>query len=230
MADRILIVEDDADLRESVIRCLSLAGFAVTGAGCAQEFFQCLAGGVFAVAVLDIGLPDQSGLALADYLRRHTELGIVVITAHGDIEERVSGYEAGADIYLVKPVAMPELIAAITRLIQRCKPAVAPAAQTWALSPGQWQLTSPVGVAIPLTGKELVFLRLLADAGGELVPRERILHHLHYIGGESSERALHELVRRLRKKIRELTHAEDPIHTFHSQGYSFSGPLGIRNP
>ncbi len=80
----------------------------------------------FDVAVVDVNLPDQSGFTLTDYLRRNTDLGIIIVTARDGMEDRVRGYSAGADLYLVKPVDMPELAVAIVNLAHRRRERTAP--------------------------------------------------------------------------------------------------------
>ena len=115
----ILLVEDDTDLRESILRYLALAGLQAKGAASAKEFYLRLDQASFDVVILDIGLPDQSGFVLADYLRQNTGSGIIILTAHSAIQEKVQGYEAGADLYLVKPIEMEELSAAIKSMASR---------------------------------------------------------------------------------------------------------------
>jgi two-component system, OmpR family, response regulator len=118
-AHRVIIIEDDRILRESIIRFLSVTGMNASGVGSVFEFYQSVVTRNFDVAVVDVNLPDQSGFTLADYLRRNSDLGIIIITARDSMEDRVRGYGAGADLYLVKPVNMPELVAAIASLSLR---------------------------------------------------------------------------------------------------------------
>lgn len=119
---RVIIVEDDRDLRESLVEYLSLDGHDVTGVGSALEFYQALASSTFMIAVMDIGLPDQCGYVMAEFVRRNTPMGIIILTARSSIEDRVNGYRAGGDLYLVKPVDCRELSAAITSLAERQRP------------------------------------------------------------------------------------------------------------
>ena len=123
---RVVIIEDDRDLRESIIRFLSVSGVAAEGVGSVLDFYREIVVGNFDVAVVDVNLPDQSGFTLADYLRRSSDLGIILITARDGMEDRVRGYGAGADLYLVKPVNMPELVAAIINLTRRSRERVTP--------------------------------------------------------------------------------------------------------
>jgi two-component system, OmpR family, response regulator len=232
-AFRILIVEDDADLRESVARYLSLSGFLVTGVGSAGEFYRYIVQETYEAVLLDIGLPDQSGLVLADYVRRNTGSAVVILTAHSEMEQRVRGYSSGADLYLIKPVVMEELAAAIAslarRYAERSRTAAAPGgASTWVLQQMSWRLISPSGIEIALTGKEFELIRRLVEANGRPVPRRQLLDLLFYPDDGGSGRALDNQVRRLRKKIRERTGVDDPIQTYHSIGYCFSYAIIVR--
>jgi len=226
----ILVVEDDTDLRESISLYIEDEGFSVTGAGSADEFYRCLAQGSYDVAVIDIGLPDESGYVLAEKLRRNTDVGIIILTARGDIEDRVQGYSVGADLYLVKPVNMRELLAAVVSMTKRrLERSQHPSRSVgvWRLKRSSWQLVSPAGVEIMLTGKEFDFLHLLALAEGMTVERKQLMTFLHYPDEDYGGRALTELSRRLRKKISQQTGLECPIHTHHSLGYCFSGGISI---
>jgi len=226
----ILIVEDDTDLRESIGLYIEDEGFVVTGAGSAKEFYSCLEQSSFDVAVIDIGLPDESGYVLAEKLRRNTDMGIIILTARGGIEERVQGYAVGADLYLVKPVNIRELLAAIhsmaKRRLERSQHRSGLGC-VWHLKKSLWQLVSPTGVNIILTGREFDFLRILALAEGTPVERKHLMTSLHYPDGDCEGRALTELSRRLRKKISHQTGLECPLHTFRSIGYCFTGSIAI---
>lgn len=227
---KVLIVEDDTDLRESIALYIEDEGFAVTGVGSAKECYGSLQQESFAVAVIDIGLPDQSGYVLAENLRRNTDIGIIILTARGDIEDRVQGYAVGADLYLVKPVNIRELLAAVVSMTRRrLERSQHPSrsGDVWRLKRSSWHLVSPVGLEIMLTGKEFDFLHILALAEGRPVERKQLMTLLHYPEEDWEGRALTELIRRLRKKISHETGLECPLHTHHSIGYSFSGSISI---
>ena len=227
---KVLIVEDDTDLRESIILYIEDEGFAVTGVGSAEEFYRVLEQGSFHVAVIDIGLPDESGYVLAEKLRRNTDMGIIILTARGDIEERVQGYAVGADLYLVKPVNIRELLAAIASMAKRWQERsqdVPRSGHGWKLYRSNWHLVSPTGIEVMLTGREFDFLHQLALAEGMSVERKQLMLSLRYRDEDSGGRALTELSRRLRKKISQQTGMECPFHTYHSIGYRFSGGISI---
>ena len=226
---RVVIIEDDQDLRESIIRFLVVAGLEAEGVGSVLEFYQSVITHNFDVAVVDINLPDQSGFTLADYLRRNTDLGIIIITARDGLEDRVRGYGAGADLYLVKPVNMPELAGAIANLSRRRRErtaaVIAPPAEQWILDRSSWTLISPHGVNIPLSGQERTLVRCLVEAGGEPVARADLFALLGYDAADTDSRALDSLVQRLRRKIETTTGRPAPLESGYRHGYSFSGPL-----
>ena len=227
---KVLIVEDDTDLRESITLYIEDEGFAVTGVGSAKECHASLEQDTFDVAVIDIGLPDQSGYVLAEELRRNTDLGIIILTALGGIEYRVQGYAVGADLYLVKPVNIKELLAAITSVAKRRLERSQQATEleiVWRLNRSNWHLIAPTGIEVILTGREFDFLHQLALAEGMSVARKRLMNSLHYPDNDCVGRALTELSRRLKKKIQQQTGLECPIQTHHSVGYRFSGSISI---
>ncbi|MDK9716449.1 MAG: response regulator transcription factor [Trichlorobacter sp.] len=232
---KILIVEDDQDLRESIVEYLSIAGFDVTAVKSAAEFYQAVAQGGWSVVVVDIGLPDQSGFVLVEYVRANTDMKVIIMTARDALDDRVKGYDAGADLYLVKPVDCRELAAAITSQAQRhisrslfCAPvshSLSPPTEHWELAQSSWSLIAPDGAQIQLTGKELHFIELLSSGVGKTIARETLLLKLYQRYDEYTSRSLDSLVRRLRVKIMSATACVVPIKTVHAVGYCFSATL-----
>ena len=140
----ILLVEDDQDLRETIIESLAIHGLPVTGVGTGLEFYQTLNLQTFAVAIVDLGLPDLNGYDLVAYLRENSTLKIIILTARTALADRVKGYSTGADLYLVKPVDIEELAAAIFSIVGRTAPSqtttsVVPAVMSRP-STGPWKL------------------------------------------------------------------------------------------
>lgn len=237
-APRIILVEDDADLRESIIEGLTLSGFQVIGVGSGREFYRAMdAAEPFAVAVIDIGLPDQSGLVLAEYCRANTGLGIIILTARDSDEDRFNGYEAGCDLYLTKPFPNRVLASAITRLVERLPLSRmqdadgsahkdSPSAR-WTLERTSWTLLSPDGEVITMTSKEMQFLSLLLETPGEAVARELLLQKLYPRTDEYTGRALDALVRRLRAKSSQSGGEPIPLKTVHGVGYCLSEPFTL---
>ncbi|MCW2478633.1 response regulator transcription factor [Candidatus Symbiopectobacterium sp. NZEC135] len=224
----VLLVEDDEDLRDSLVEWLALNNMTITAAKNAAEFYQSLPKCHFQVAVIDVGLPDQVGYVLAEYLRANTNMGIIILTARSSLEDKLKGYRSGADIYLVKPVDCRELSAVITSIAQRIdKPTaeVSEAQKQWTIFSTQWKLSCNQDALVLLSLKELMFLELLADKPGTPVQRKMILERLYQRDDYYSGRSLDSLVRRLRAKVASQIGVDIPIRTVHAVGYCFVGEI-----
>jgi DNA-binding response OmpR family regulator len=234
-AKRIIIVEDDSDLRDSIIKYLRLKGYDVTGVGTALDFYAEVAADNYAVAILDLALPDQDGLVISQYIRSNTGMRILMLTARTSVEDRLAGYESGADVYLLKPVDFRELAASLENLFGRIdashgtggfppKEHRADKCQ-WRLNREDWLLLSPENESVKLTSKEYIFLSALAKEPGCIVSRDELLSLLEYPATESANRSLESLVYRLRKKISPTL--DTPIKTASGSGYIFSSPIAL---
>jgi len=221
---KVILVEDDDDLRESLAEVLELSGFHVDTVNCAMAFYQTLNIINYDVALVDIGLPDQSGLKIVEFLREKTGLGIILLTAKSAVADRVLGYESGADHYFVKPVDSFELMAAIRSLHGRMRGPLRTVAEMthWHLERSTWKLVCPEGKYIKLTAKEMTFLNILMQQSGECVARSRLLDELGYFDDEFGNRSMDSLLRRLRKKVKDEIHKELPVQTIRASGYCFS--------
>ncbi len=220
--EKIIVVEDDSDLRDQVVTYLRLSGFETVGVGSAAELYRRMAVETFMIMVLDLRLPDGDGLSVAAYVRAHTSMGIIMVTARGDIEDRLLGRKAGADVYLPKPVDLRELVAAIEVLTGRLAPAETPLHGQWQLECGRFGLTAPNGKTAPLTANEQALLVRLTSPCGVVAPRGELLAVLGYDPDDPSNRNLDAALRRLRIKVEETTGAALPLRTVHSVGYLLS--------
>jgi len=231
MKAKIILVEDDVLLRESLIDALTLAGFQITGVGTGAEYRQQLAADQFSVAIIDVGLPDCNGFELAEETQQKTTTKIIFLTARETLSDRVRGYRSGGLLYFTKPVDTRELSAAIESI---CKvdlirnDDVSQRDRCWSLDLSNWSLTSPAKKNIRLTANELHFLQLLAESNGQVVPRTVLLEKLYPRIDNYTSRALDALVRRLRKKVRSIQAGESPIQTSYAQGFTFSEVLQIK--
>ena len=241
MADnrRVIVVEDDSDFRESMVEYLLLSGLDVTGVESALEFYQSISSQRYEVVILDIGLPDQNGLILAEYVRNNTEMRIVMLTAQSSLESKISAYQAGADIYLVKPVDFSELSASIYSILGRLdsNPSIPHALQKieplpnekqlqWTLVRSNWTLCSPTEEEIKLTSKEFDLIERLARSANTVVIRHDLLTALGYENNECGNRSLDALVHRLRLKKTGLKFSL-PVKTVHGSGYCFSASIKV---
>ena len=221
------MVEDTADLREELVDYLALQGYAVQGVGSLAEMWRALSGEAWQVVVLDLGLPDGDGVDAAVALRQQhgLGLGIVMATARGLTDQRISGLRQGADAYLVKPIDPRELSAVIDRLGARLPSELEPQSkpqQAWALLREQHALLCPNGTRVDLTGSEFLALERLMANQGSPVARED-LQNLYSPGSAGVDmRRLDTLISRLRTKVRQRSGLDLPVRTYRNQGYSFA--------
>ncbi len=221
----LLVVDDDARLRSLLQRYLTEQGFRVTSAPDAAAARQALSSMTYDLLVLDVMMPGESGLALTESLRTEgNEVPIVMLTARGAPEDRISGFEHGVDDYLAKPFDPRELALRIRTILRRAAPAAAP--QPLAAAPVQlgarWfdieraELRGPEGV-VRLTGGEAALLQALARRAGEVLSREDIGEALGT--PEAGERAIDVQVTRLRRKVEADPREPRFIQTIRHRGY-----------
>ncbi|MFP5512064.1 MAG: response regulator transcription factor [Alphaproteobacteria bacterium] len=244
---RIIVVEDEADLRDDLVEYLDRCGFEVRGASRGAELDRLLESGPADVIVLDINLPDEDGFSVARRIRASSHAAIVMLTARSSLIDRVIGLELGADVYLVKPVDFREVEAQIKALMRRMQkgtapltapepppaapapaPAPAPAAdarKAWVFDDIEWRIQPPTGGAVPLTATEYKFLSLLVTAPGEPVTRQDISIALTGRDWDPYSRSIDSLVRRLRIKVEERSGCALPVQAVHGVGYAFVGPV-----
>lgn len=116
----IVVVEDNDDLRDLTCQVLMQEGHRVTGLSCAEDLEDLVGGESFDVFLLDINLPGEDGISLSQRIRKaHPLVGIIMLSARTDLRDKISGYESGADLYMAKPVGLPELTAAIRSFARR---------------------------------------------------------------------------------------------------------------
>ncbi len=231
MADlpHILVVDDDTRLRELLRRYLSENGFLVSAAGDAAEARRLLAGIEFDMIVLDVMMPGEDGFALTESLRLTNAVPILLLTARGEVDDRIAGLERGADDYLSKPFEPRELLLRMSTILRRT---AAPGRGT---GEGAGKATAPHSVAfgacvfhldrgellredrpVHLTEIEIVMLRVLAGRAGTPVSREELIREGAIDG---NERAVDVQVTRLRRKMEPNPRAPRYLQTVRGAGY-----------
>ena len=224
MADEatILVVDDDARLRTLLSRYLAENGFRVTTAASAAEAREKLRFLQPELMVLDVMMPGESGLELTESLRRDKAgVPVVLLTARGAPEDRIAGFEAGADDYLPKPFDPKELLLRIRARLRRIAgpaPTVSGPVPLGPLmfDPARGELTGPDGV-VRLTGGEAALLAVLARKPNEVLSREDIVAALSM--DETGERAIDVMVTRLRRKLESDPREPRFLHTVRGRGY-----------
>lgn len=227
---RLLIVEDETVLRTDLVDYMCLNGFEAVGVGTAADMHVELTGAEPPdVIILDISLPDGNGFELAKDIRAGLNCGIIMLTAHGDPESRVQGFDSGADIYLVKHTSLREISAAVQSLLRRLAPETedtVPPPQ-WHLDATAWKLLAPDGKVIRLTATENTFVTTLIERSGETCTRDELSQILSRRQTQFDNRHLDAVVSRLRRKIIGNTSVEQPIKSVYGVGYSFGAPAKI---
>lgn len=231
----VILVEDDVILRDGLKEYLELGGCAVTAVGSGLDCFMALTRQpTLRVAVIDLGLPDIDGQRIVEHLRQHTQIRIIVLTADNNRDARIGSYQAGADLYMNKPVDSGELVAAIISLGQRQASLASPSAEMesagscWQLNRLEWTLTCPNGAILRLTNREFQFMDQLASDKKAPLPRQVLCQALYQRHDASAEASLSTLVKRLRQRIDAIHNGDSPILTAHGSGYRFAGSLDLR--
>ena len=219
----ILVVEDDARLRERLARYLADQGFRVTVAEHAAEARAKLRFLAPDLLVMDVMMPGETGLALVEALRQDSNIvPILLLTARGAPEDRIAGFEAGADDYLGKPFEPMELVLRIRALLRRAPPAPA-GPLTGPIRLGKLEFDTDRGelrdgnTVLRLTGGEAALLTALARKPNEVLAREDIAAALGM--DETGERAIDVQVTRLRRKIEADAREPRFLHTVRGRGY-----------
>jgi two-component system, OmpR family, phosphate regulon response regulator OmpR len=205
-APHILLVDDDARIRTLMTRFLSGHGYRITAAGNAQAARAFLELFVFDMLVLDVMMPGESGLELAQSLRQTLQTPIIMLTARGEIDDRISGLEAGADDYMGKPFEPRELLLRIKSLLRRVRPQGNGAARSEVVF-GPFQFDTRTGELkrgdeiIRITERERDILRILSASEGGVVARQALAGATSAADIGASDRAVDVQINRLRRKI-----------------------------
>lgn len=221
----LLLVDDDARIRDLLGQYLTRQGFLATGARDAGHARKLLAGLEFDLIVLDVMMPGDDGLALTRELRAGgLPTPILLLTARGETQDRISGLEAGADDYLAKPFEPRELLLRINAILRRVpdQPA-APALTPLALGPLRFdpergQLWNGAE-QIRLTATEARLMQILAQSPGAPVARAELVQRLGRADGQAQERAVDVQITRLRRKIEHDPRNPRHLQTVRGEGY-----------
>ncbi len=217
---RLLIVEDNQRLCQAIADSLRAQGFAVDTAASASEGLRVWQAADYDAAVLDLMLPDGTGLNTLKTMRdRGNVTPVLILTALGAIEDRVRGLDCGADDYLVKPFAMQELIARLRALLRRPGAALGRTLTLRNLKLDTSARTAMVAeTPLNLTRSELIVLEALLRNQGRVLSKERLAECLYDFEQERSANSVETQVHRLRKKLA-AAGAEVSLRTLRGLGY-----------
>ena len=219
----LLLVEDDPAIARTAVYALEREGFQVEHVLLCGDARRCLQARRPAAMILDIGLPDGSGLDLCRELRRDSALPIIILSARNEEMDRVLGLELGADDYLSKPFSPRELCARVRSLLRRS--AMAPEAATAPIEHDEAGCRVRVGAAwLKLTRREYGLLGTLLRRPGQVWSRDALLGAVWGNDADSSDRTVDTHVKTLRAKLRAVRPDLEPIATHRGMGYSLEKP------
>jgi two-component system phosphate regulon response regulator OmpR len=230
---RVVVCDDEPDLRATVAEYLAINGFAVTEVDGGPALRAHVEAEPVDLVVLDLRMPGEDGLSLARHLRETGDTAVVMLTAAGETIDRIVGLEMGADDYLAKPVDLRELLARVRAVLRR-RAAAGPAlpeaegAAPPSVAFGRCRLDldahrlfGPEGAEIPLTSMEYDLLAAFAQNPNRVLSRDRLLDLAHNRDWEPFDRSIDVRVTRIRKKIEEDPAKPQVIKTVRGAGYIF---------
>jgi len=234
-ATKILVVDDDPDLRGLLVGYLEREGFSVAGAEDGRAMDAALAEVVPDLILLDLMLPGEDGLSIARRLRQATQIPIIMVSARSDDVDRIVGLEVGADDYVAKPFNPRELLARIRAVLRRRSPAQPAGTEAgtgdadqaaFVFGPFRLDLYTRElvkdGEPVPLTGGELDLLAALAEHPNRVLDRDRLLDLLKGYERSPFDRSIDVQIARLRAKIEPDTKRPRYIRTVWGKGYMFT--------
>ncbi len=224
---RILLLEDDPAIAKTVVYAIERAGLNVTHCLLVSDALRQLEIASFDALVLDVGLPDGSGLDVCRHVRANAalqHLPVLMLSAHGEEIDRVLGLELGADDYVTKPFSPRELVARIRGLLRRAQPPASSASTTPGLAgftlDVEGQRASWQGQPLVLTRREFGLLAELLRQPGRIRSRDALLAAVWGNDSESTDRTVDTHIKTLRAKLQRITPQRDPIATHRGLGYA----------
>ena len=234
----VLVVDDDASLREMLAEYLGSHGFSVSVAADGEAMRAEIERVAPDVVLLDLRLPREDGLTLARYLREHYDIGIIMVTGSGEVVDRIVGLEVGADDYVTKPFDPRELLARVKSVMRRMHTRPVPAAAgdpsvaardpparirfgRCQLDPDARQLFDADGREIPVTAMEFDLLKVFAEHPGKALSRDRLLTLTRNREWDPYDRSIDIRVARLRRKVEGVGDGPSVIRTVRGVGYMY---------
>ncbi len=231
MPDHILVVDDDAEIRDLLREYLQKEGYRVTAVPDGKGLRTAVETSRPDAVILDLMLPGEDGLALCRELRARSQVPIIMLTARGDETDRIVGLELGADDYVPKPFNPRELLARIKSVLRRSRalPENMKVADIdsfrfadWRLDTATRNLTSPEGVVIPLSDTDFRLLRIFLEHPNRVLTRDQLIDLMLSRDAAAYDRAIDVQVSRLRQRLGEDAREPAIIKTVRGQGYVFA--------
>lgn len=228
MRERILIVDDDEDIRTLLEEYLCKNGFEAQAVPDGKGMWDALAARPFSLVVLDLMLPGDDGLFLCRQLRARSQLPVLMLTARGEAVDRIAGLEMGADDYLPKPFDPRELQARIRSILRRAKALPTETGLDapenyrfagWILDTRERNLYAPDGVVVPLSGAEYRLLLLFLQNSNVVLSRDQLSNFTFGRDADPMDRTIDMQVSRLRERLRDQAREAEIIKTVRGKGY-----------
>ena len=230
----LLLVDDEAAIREPLSAYLQRSGFRVTEAPNAAEARKVLAGHAIELVILDIMMPGEDGLSLCRSIREQGELPVILLTARSEETDRIVGLEMGADDYVLKPFSPRELVARSKTIMRRAggsgtrevtNEATVYRFEGWTLRADDWTLTGSDGVAIPLSTADFRLLQAFATHPRQVLNRDQLLDLTAGREAHAFDRSIDNQISRLRRKLEDDARAPRLIKTVWGGGYMFGADV-----
>ena len=230
-AAHIVVVDDDADVRETVAEYLRRNGFSVSEADGGDALREVMRSRPIDLALLDINMPGDDGLTLAREIRGSGPAGIIMLTANNDDLDKIVGLEVGADDYVTKPYNPRELLARVKAVLRRARGSNDGATATLGrevqmgrcrLNLDTRQLFEPDGEEVPLTAMEYDLLRTFAENPRRVLSRDQLLDLAHSKEMEPFDRSIDTRIARIRRKIEPDPAKPDCLRTVRGAGYVYN--------
>lgn len=234
MSQSILIVEDEASIREPLVKYFENNQFRVKAASNAAEARALLNVHAFDLVISDIMMPGEDGLSLCRHIRSTSNLPVILLTARTEELDRILGLEVGADDYVVKPFSPRELLARVKAVVRRTNTLppkqISPetpayAFGDWVLKTGERELVGPDGLSVPLSSGEYALLLVLVERPKLVLTRDQLLDLTKGREAGVFDRSIDNQISRLRRKIEEDPKTPRYIKTVWGGGYSFAAEV-----
>ena len=227
----VLVCDDERDVREMLQEYLGKRGYKVSAASGGDELRAMLSVTDVDVMIMDINMPKEDGLAILRSLRPQNMTPVIMLTAAGDVVDRIIGLEMGADDYLGKPVDLRELEARIKAILRRqANSGAADEKRTdgagakfgdFTLDTDAAKLLAPDGSEVPLTAMEYSLLKVFAENRGRVLNRDQILEQAHDRSWDPFDRSIDIRISRLRRKLETNSEKPEIIKTVRGIGYLY---------
>ena len=228
---KVLLVDDEASLREPLAEYLTRQGFVVSQAEDAAKARALLAEETPDLVLVDIMMPGEDGLSLCRHLTETKDLPVILLTARGEATDRIVGLEIGADDYVVKPFEPRELVARIRSVLRRASRGAQPTDnellefEGWRLDPLKRRLIDPEGAVVAISSVEFRLLMAFLEHPRQVLDRDRLLDMVQGREAHLFDRAVDNQVSRLRRKIEEDSRDPKLIQTVWGGGYRLAADV-----